>query len=379
MTSNSTAAFLYPDYIIDGVRMENSPYEMLEAACGRAPRADVPAGPEPVVDECLDPDPADGQFDRDRLAAYAAAVTAALKKERPIPFAYAAPLTRGRLAASLIDTLWQKGHYRISDISLEAAWRWNGEPVGSMAAFYASVEAACEYLDALGIRLDRYSVTPAPRSGVAFSAAVSGVPETALIDELPFRTVNPRMSRWRRCPGRIVGKDSGWLVYIPFDSCGFRLGGSVLSAATGIPCGKAVETADPDYFIDCFEVVRELVEDGIVLSAVTVGAGGLLSGLCRILTADCGIRADLSGICRSYGEKDIIPVLFGEVPGAILEIGDADYDYVDAELLLQDVAYYPLGHPDHKLRDIRITDSDAWGLAGILQSLLSAPASEGED
>ena len=38
-------------------------------------------------------------------------------------------------------------------------------------------------------------------------------------------------------------------------------------------------------------------------------------------------------------------ILFSEVPGVIFQINDSDYDYLDAELLLQDVMYFPLGHP----------------------------------
>ena len=59
-----------------------------------------------------------------------------------------------------------------------------------------------------------------------------------------------------------------------------------------------------------------------------------------------GCTIDLKGIETAYMEKDIIRILFAEVPGVIIQIRDSDYDYVDAQLLLQDIAYYPLGHPD---------------------------------
>ena len=132
---------------------------------------------------------------------------------------------------------------------------------------------------------------------------------------------------------------------------------------------------DPDYFIDCFEVVRELVEDGIVLSGATVGDGGLMTALGN-LCGEMGIAADVSGLMKAYGEDDLVRILFSEVPGALIEIRDYDFDYIDAELLLQDVAYYPLGRPD---RRGRIMVSDTGGISGILGSLLSEGAVEGED
>ncbi len=60
---------------------------------------------------------------------------------------------------------------------------------------------------------------------------------------------------------------------------------------------------------------------------------------------DVGADIDISGIMSAYGEDKKLRILFSEVPGAIIQIKDSDYDYVDAEFLLQDIAYYPIGHP----------------------------------
>ena len=112
-----------------------------------------------------------------------------------------------------------------------------------------------------------------------------------------------------------------------------------------------------------------------MLSGETVGDGGLMTALGRFC-GDMGLAVDLSGIANAYGEKDTVRLLFAEVPGVLIEIRDYDFDYIDAELLLQDVAYYPLGRPN---RTGRITVSDTAGISGILGSLLSEGAVEGED
>ena len=82
---------------------------------------------------------------------------------------------------------------------------------------------------------------------------------------------------------------------------------------------------------------------------------------------------------QSYGETDMVKVLFGEVPGVVMEIRDIDFDYVDAEMLLQDVAYYPIGHPGKA--GLRITRNGSGGIAGIMQALMGQgdAAPEGED
>ena len=87
---------------------------------------------------------------------------------------------------------------------------------------------------------------------------------------------------------------------------------------------------------------------------------------------------DISGIMKSYGELSQVNVLFGEVPGALIEIKDIDFDYVDAEMLLQDVAYYPIGHPAET--GLNITGNSATGVSDILRALLAQrDAPEGED
>ena len=71
-------------------------------------------------------------------------------------------------------------------------------------------------------------------------------------------------------------------------------------------------------------------------------------------------------------------MLFGEVPGALIEIKDIDFDYVDAEMLLQDVAYYPIGHPAEK--GLWVVVARTSGVSGILRALLAQrDAPEGED
>ena len=70
-------------------------------------------------------------------------------------------------------------------------------------------------------------------------------------------------------------------------------------------------------------------------------------------------------------------ILFAEVPGVVVQITDADFDYLDAELLLQDVAFFPLGHPTPGRTDIRIKSSAKSGIQTILESLIRN--AEGED
>ena len=68
-------------------------------------------------------------------------------------------------------------------------------------------------------------------------------------------------------------------------------------------------------------------------------------------------------------------VLFAEVPGVVIQIADIDYDYVDAELILQDIVYFPIGHPVAGKTGVNITNKVE--IPQILESLLNTL--EGED
>lgn len=367
---------LYDAYIIDGIQQPLTPAGLLqECTLPGALPPQTAAGT--VADETVDIAPTPFDFRDDEIESYASAVASLPRPPFPVPFS--AQITRARIAKALLDALWMGGHFRLGDLTLKADWRWREGAIGNLAAFYASVESAAEYIDALGLRIADVKVTAGPCS-VSFKATTTAEEEAveeeeSLIRELPFRTTNPRISRRRRCPATVQGEASDWLIYIPLDTCDYRLGGSLLAAATGARRGTAPDIGDADYFIDGYEVLRELVEDGIVKAGATVLEGGLMNAL-RAMTAVHGAEISVNDICRAWGGELQVRVLFGEVPGVVIQIADIDYDYVDAELLLQDIAYYPLGHPLPGTPGVSVL-SGGNSITGILESLMNSL--EGED
>lgn len=364
---------LYSPYIIDGVPQTLSPADMLDELCDQPPLR--PDGDYPIIaDEHKDPAPATFPFKEESIRQYSELLPA----KHPFPINFAGPCTNGKLAQSLIDAIWCSGHFRLGDLSVKADWKWHAKEVGLPAAFYSSVESACSYMDALGLRISRYSLTGGSPS-VAFKAttvAEEDAPEEDenFFRELPYRTGNPRISRRRKCPAEIQPTEQDWLIYIPFDSCDFRLGGSALADALQASLATASDVADADYFIDCYEVVRELVEDGILKAGATVGEGGLMTALKAMTANGTGAEICIRDICKAYGEDSQVRILFSEVPGVVIQIADIDYDYVDAELMLQDVVFFPIGHPR---AEGGIVLSEKTEIPQILESLLNTL--EGED
>ena len=166
------------------------------------------------------------------------------------------------------------------------------------------------------------------------------------------------------------------------ESCEYRLGGSLLSELLQQGSDVAPAPSDPDYFIDCYEVLREMVEDNVVIAGATVGEGGMLTTLKRMASAaggKVGARININELMNSCREQDPVRILFSEVPGVIIQIRDEDYDYLDAEFLLQDVVFYPLGHPVHGKNEIKVEATGKSGIQSILESIIRSQSSEGED
>ena len=384
---------LRSEYIIDGIPRRFTPADILDGCLDQEPEEN-PAYEEyePIVDESTDPCPAADQFKSQDVQEYLSGIYGALGSPRNCPVTFPEEFTKSRIAKALLDTLWMKGHFRLGDLTLSAKWRWNPKPLGNMAAFYASVEAAADYLDSLGICLGSYSFTESERiSQIAFKVAATDRPEDPdeeigpeeeeidLPGNSPFGSPHPAIGRRRAIPDKLIADPDSWLIFIPFDSCEFRLGGSLLCEAYGQNGDAAPEIGDGDYFIDCFEIIREFVEDKVALSGRTVSDGGLLAALKAMCGEDVGAKIDVSGIMNAYDEDKSVRVLFSEVPGALIQIKDIDYDYADAEFLLQDIAYYPIGHPVPGNGSIKVKSGRGGGISDILQSLLNSQASEGED
>ena len=145
----------------------------------------------------------------------------------------------------------------------------------------------------------------------------------------------------------------------------------------GFTGAAAPQLQDADYFIDCFEVIREMAEDGVILAGESISDGGLLTAL-RHMCQDCGASINIADIMKSYSEVRQERVLFAEVPGVLLQIRDVDYDYFDAEMLLQDVQYFPLGHPVRG-GSLTVENAGRTDIQSILDALIRTQGSEGED
>ena len=158
MKENESA--LYSHYIIDGIRQEMTPAELLDECMEydetEMPSSDVFGTFDDIIDESTDPPVAAFVHDQARNDEYAAMTAEAAAAEREFSMLYPEHFTRLHIAEALTSRLWSTGHFRLGDLRLWAQWDWNTQPTGNMASFYSSVSAASDYIYSLGVRMSDY-------------------------------------------------------------------------------------------------------------------------------------------------------------------------------------------------------------------------------
>lgn len=369
---------LYSHYIIDGLKCDMTPAELLDECMHDSEGLQELPEFDDIIDEPTEAPLSSFEPDSTMHEKYLEQTIEASSAERQFMMLYPEHFTRMQIAKAVLSRLWSEGHFRLGDLRLWAQWEWNTRHLGNMASFYSSAASASEYIYGLGMSLEDYLFIEGDESSTAkFFAWLPENDEENIFKTSPYESSHPWIGESRKCPGTLINSPESWIIYIPFDTCKFKLGGSLLAQANNDTGGKAPAIADPDYFIDCYEVVRELTEDGIIMSGATVADGGLMTAAAKMCST-CGCNLDISGLAASYDETDTTKLLFGEVPGVIIQISNDNYDYVDSQLILQDVAYYPIGHPTDRHSGVKIKKTPENGVAGILASLLDQ-ASEGED
>jgi hypothetical protein len=376
MTEKESA--LYSHYIIDGVRMDMTPADLLEE-CMEYEDSEFQSGFNDIIDESTEPPLSSFEYEDDKEHEYLQQTLASSVEEREFRMLYPEHFTKLQIAKALLSRLWSEGHFKLGNLKLWAQWEWNTRPLGNMAAFYRSVEATSQYIYGLGVNLEDYLFIEGDEGSNVkfFSWLDEEFEDNGLFRSSPYESLHPWISEERKCPSTVIDDPDSWIIYIPFDTCGFKLGDSLLTQVNGYNGGKAPDINDPDYFIDCYEVVRELVEDEVVMAGVNVADGGLITAAQR-MCGDLGIDMDINGILSSYQNDGRSRILFGEVPGIIMQISGENYDYVDSQLLLQDIAYYTIGQVSSTHKGVKVTNSCKSDIADILASLIRQ-TSEGED
>ncbi len=207
----------------------------------------------------------------------------------------------------------------IGRVKLSANWMAAAGHPGDDADLYATVRAVGEELcPALGICIpvgkDSMSMRTAwtdPDSGAekSVTAPVSLVVSAfAPVDDVR-RTLTPELDR---------DVDSV-LLCVDLGAGRNRLGGSVLAQVYAGTGDVAPDLDEPAHLAGLFRAVQQLNREGLILAAHDRSDGGLFVTLCEMaFAAHSGLDVHLDAMAAEPGA--VIPVLFAEEPGLVLQV-----------------------------------------------------------
>ena len=100
-----------------------------------------------------------------------------------------------------------------------------------------------------------------------------------------------------------------------------RMAGSILSQVTQQFGSQTPDLDHPEQLQSFVKLVRKLTLAGCVLAYHDRSDGGLLTTVAEMMFAGhCGARIDLTSMAQSAQVKDVVPVLFNEELGAVLQV-----------------------------------------------------------
>ncbi len=222
-------------------------------------------------------------------------------------------------------------------VSLSANWMWPCRNTGEDARLYAAVKACSELACQLGINIPtgKDSLSMTQKYGKKRVIA----PGTVII------SAAGAVTDVKKTVGPVLQPRASQLYYIDFGGGDLQLGGSALAQSLG-RLGDKAPTVDAETLRRAFDAVQALVEQGRLLAAHDVSAGGLITALLEMNFANTrgGLRLNLD----AFGERDIVKLLFAENPALVIQVANAQCGIVERQLASCGVKFYHLGEPQEE-------------------------------
>ena len=367
-------------FIIDGVPEDLTLRELLDESCEAYP------SPQTIVDESILEDLAEPDYETSRVEKYGNALNSKIHSgSKSFSLTHSEFCTLRDLSAAILETLFCEGIFSLQEIEIGLRWNWVIEKIGNAASLYNSVAAASDFLSGLSVKISEYAIEK--HGKCSFEAFCTGVHSdrgfmdfiSSAYDGFEQHYEAAYITREKICDETLVPEEESYGIYIPFDQSAPALAGSAFSSFISHVGSGAPLIGDSAYFSDCYQICREFIKDGIALSAAQVGSGGLYYAASRLTEGGCVLDLSTGSLESQNPSKNIVEILFSEIPGMLLQVSSYDRDYVDTELLLQEVAYYTVGKPTLSHKGLKILNGNGGAVAQILDMLLTTQTSEGED
>lgn len=255
------------------------------------------------------------------------------------------------VAEALTNIVWAPMAEGMTSLSLSANWMWPcRSQKGEDARLYSAVRALSDFCCSIGVNVptgkDSLSMTQQYPDGQKIIA-----PGTVIV------SAGGEVSDVRKVVSPVLVNDKNSSLYhIDFSFDEQRLGGSAFAQSLGKVGSDVPTVKNPEYFVDCFNAVQELINRGLVLAGHDISAGGLITTLLEMCFAnkEGGMHINLHDICGG----DIIKTLFAENPGVVIQVNDKHKEELAKVLEEYGVGYAKIGYSTPKERKLVIKKDD---------------------
>ena len=255
------------------------------------------------------------------------------------------------VAESLTNIVWAPFADGMDSLSLSANWMWPcRSQKGEDARLYSAVKALSDFCCAIHVNVptgkDSLSLTQQYPNGEKIVS-----PGTVIV------TSGGEVSDVRKVVSPVLVNDKNSSLYhIDFSFDEQKLGGSAFAQSLGKVGDDVPTVVNPEYFVDAFNAVQEMIKKGWIMAGHDISAGGLITTLLEMCFAnkEGGIHVNLHDIAGD----DVVKMLMAENPGVVVQISDEHKQEFKEFMEEQGVSYAKIGYATPKSRKITVKAGD---------------------
>ena len=249
------------------------------------------------------------------------------------------------VAESLTNIVWAPLADGMDSLSLSANWMWPcRSQKGEDARLYSAVKALSDFCCAIHVNVptgkDSLSLTQQYPNGEKIVS-----PGTVIV------TSGGEVSDVRKVVSPVLVNDKNSSLYhIDFSFDEQKLGGSAFAQSLGKVGDDVPTVVNPEYFVDAFNAVQEMIKKGWILAGHDISAGGLITTLLEMCFAnkEGGIHVNLHDIAGD----DVVKMLMAENPGVVVQVSDEHKHEFKEFMEEQGVSYAKIGYATPNERKI---------------------------
>lgn len=219
------------------------------------------------------------------------------------------------IAEALTNIIWAPLQDGIKSISLSANWMWPCKNEGEDARLYDAVQSVSDFACDLGINIptgkDSLSMVQKYKDDKVYSPGTVIITASGHVSDVS-KVVEPVL----------VNDEDTSLLLVDFSKDKFNLGGSSFAQVINKVGTETPTITDNAYFVNTFNAVQNLINEGLVLAGHDVSAGGLITTLLEMNFANS--KGGLNVNFGSLDEKDLVKILFAEISAVVIQVKESD-------------------------------------------------------